>query len=149
MKRFSTKLFNNPVFYGLLTILLIALMLPASTLGLEGFSGKSSCELTPEQFTAQSKDNDYFTLFYAPWCGHCTKMKPDWESAASQVNKDGDMKMVMVNVGDQDNKAQEQLRKKYEIQGYPTILDIEKGDKASDYNGDRDTNSLVKHASSV
>ena len=149
MKRFSTKLFKNPVFYGLLFILVLSLVIPSPQYGLEGFTSDSKCELTPEQFTKESKDNTLFTLFYAPWCGHCTKMKPEWESAASQVNKDGCKKMVMVNVGDQDNKAQEQLRKKYEILGYPTILDIDKGSKVSDYDGSRDTNSLVKHANSL
>ena len=142
------KLLKNPMVYGLIAIILLALWLPSLGYS-EGFSsGGSSCELTPQQFAEKSKSSKLFTLFYAPWCGHCKKMKPDWESAASQVNKN-DMKMVMVNLGDQDNKAQEQLRKKYELKGYPTIMDISNGKKISEYDGSRDTSALVNHAKSL
>ena len=143
------KLFKHPAVYGLLCILILSLVLPSPYNGLEGFESSPKCELSPEQFTTESTDKDLFTLFYAPWCGHCTKMKPAWESAAAKVNKDGSNKMVMVNLGDQDNKAQEQLRKKYEIKGYPTIMDIRKGSKGTDYDGDRNINALVAHATAL
>ena len=73
-------------------------------------------------------------------------MKPQWEAAANKVNTDQDKKMVMVNVGDQDDASQEQLRKEYNIRGYPTIVDIEGGKQVGEYSGDRNENAFIKHA---
>jgi thiol-disulfide isomerase/thioredoxin len=139
----KSSLFSKPLFYVLLLLLIIGILGPPNTA--EGFQG-SDCELSPAEFKEKSKNTKMFTLFYANWCGHCKNMKPQWEAAANKVNTGQDKKMVMVNVGDQDDASQEQLRKEYNIRGYPTIVDIDGGKQVGEYSGDRNENAFVKHA---
>jgi protein disulfide-isomerase A6 len=70
--------------------------------------------------------------FYAPWCGHCQKLKPDYVKMAAKLKG-------IVNVGavDCDNKANAQLAQQYQIQGFPSIKVIAADGKAHDYNGPR------------
>lgn len=142
----KSGLFSKPIFYVLLLLLVIGLLGPASKM--EGFEGSGS-ELSPKQFKEINKEGKTFTLFYADWCGHCKNVKPQWEEAAKEVNSGGDKKMVMVNLGDKNDLAQEQLRKEYNIRGYPTIVDIEGGKQVGEYSGERSKSAFVEHVSSL
>ena len=73
-------------------------------------------------------------------------MKPNWVNAANQVNTNGQQKMVMVDLGDKDDLAQEQLRKDYNIRGYPTIVDLDGGKQVGEYSGERSVEALKNHA---
>ena len=73
--------------------------------------------------------------FYADWCGHCKKLKPVWDKAAEQVNKE-EKRMLKVNCdGDVDVSN-------YDIKGYPTILIFEDGEH-KEYNGERTLEDLL------
>ena len=39
----------------------------------------SAIELTPDNWDAETSGKTAFIKFFAPWCGHCKKMKPDWD----------------------------------------------------------------------
>jgi thiol-disulfide isomerase/thioredoxin len=39
----------------------------------------SAIELTPDNYEAETAGKVVFLKFFAPWCGHCKKMKPDWD----------------------------------------------------------------------
>jgi thiol-disulfide isomerase/thioredoxin len=102
--------------------------------GMEGF------EMESKDIDDEVKSGTKLVLFYADWCGHCQKVKPDWEKAAGGVNKPDDKKMIMVNCGegtDQDQK----VMKKYNVDGYPTIIKFVNG-TPSLYRGDRDSDSF-------
>ena len=89
-----------------------------------------------------SKDM-FMVAFYAPWCGHCKNLLPEWTSAASQLK--GKVKLAKI-----DATENNQMASRYQIQGYPTIKIFPPGKKDStigeDYNGPRDANGIVNYA---
>ncbi|CBJ34161.1 conserved unknown protein [Ectocarpus siliculosus] len=50
--------------------------------------GKAVVDLTENNFKEMVLDSDEMWLveFFAPWCGHCKKLEPEWESAAGQLS---------------------------------------------------------------
>jgi len=117
---------NLPKLIGLLAVLLILYLLYVNLK--EGF------ESAPEELESQIKDGKKLVLFYADWCGHCKKIKPDWDDAAKDANKE-DKKMIKVNCGGGTEKDKE-LMNKYNIEGYPTIIIFDNGTPA-EYTGKR------------
>ena len=66
------------------------------------------------------KNNVNMILFYAPWCGHCKTLMPDWNRLYEKYDKK-QMNGKVINIVKIDCDANEQIAKQYDIQGYPTI----------------------------
>ena len=44
--------------------------------------------LDPTNFADFIAEQDYTIVeFYAPWCGHCKSLEPEWSAAAKKVSK--------------------------------------------------------------
>ena len=105
---------------------------------------KDVIELTDDNFdsTVFNDENMWMIAFYAPWCGHCKKLLPEWTAAATQLK--GTVKIAKV-----DATVHQKLAQRYQIQGYPTIKVFApgKGDKkVEEYEGPRDTSGIVQYA---
>ena len=85
-----------------------------------------------------SKDELTFVKFYAPWCGHCKKMAPDFQKAATELKG----KAVLVDL---DATEAKELATKYEVRGFPTLKLFSKGEVIADYSGGRSTEDMVKY----
>ncbi len=69
-------------------------------------------------------------FFYAPWCGHCKRMKPEMAAAAAEVK--GQYVLAGMDV---DNPEAFQVREQYNITGFPTIIYFENGRMKYEYAG--------------
>ena len=101
----------------------------------ESFSQEDDSSVVPT-----SDDRANLVLFYAPWCGHCSSTKPEFENAMKDLNNkkinNKTIKLMMI-----DCDADPSMNQKFNIEGYPTIKLLKKSSQV-EYNGDRTSNSF-------
>ncbi|KAE9596234.1 putative protein disulfide-isomerase [Lupinus albus] len=78
---------------------------------------KASVELNSGNFDELVlKSKELWTVeFFAPWCGHCKKLAPEWKKAANNLKG-------KVKLGHVDCDAEKSLMSRFSVQGFPTIL---------------------------
>uniref|UniRef100_A0A3B3XWP0 Thioredoxin domain-containing protein n=1 Tax=Poecilia mexicana TaxID=48701 RepID=A0A3B3XWP0_9TELE len=83
--------------------------------------------LTDESFDSFLEEHPAaLVMFYAPWCGHCKKMKPEYDDAAEVLNKATDSPGVLAAVDATVHKA---VGDRFKISGFPTVKYFEKGEE--------------------
>ncbi|KAH7648420.1 disulfide isomerase-related protein [Cryptosporidium bovis] len=103
----------------------------------------SVIELTDDNFdTMVTKDteNSWFIKFYAPWCGHCKSLAPEWEEL-------GNLAQDKIKIAEVDATKHTMLAHRYKIKGFPTILMFPAGMNGKDpipYNGPRTANDMFE-----
>eukprot|EP01138_Halocafeteria_seosinensis_P006675 gb/GECG01006823.1/.p1 GENE.gb/GECG01006823.1/~~gb/GECG01006823.1/.p1 ORF type:complete len:367 (+),score=70.44 gb/GECG01006823.1/:1-1101(+) len=101
-------------------------------------------DLTSTNFEQNVLDPSKAALveFFAPWCGHCKKLKPIYQQLAEVFEGDED-----VVIGAVDATKQDDLKSQYGISGFPSIKFFPKGDDktAQDYTGGRTLADLVEY----
>ncbi len=104
--------------------------------GLQAHLGNLRTSFMIEGF---ENDGPALVMYYADWCGHCKRTKPQLEAAKSEYN--GKVKIVMLNAEDPENAS---LLKQEDIQGFPTIRYYKNGMPSAgkkstyeEYNGER------------
>ena len=98
-------------------------------------------ELTKESWDAAVSGKTVFVKFFAPWCGHCKKMKPDWDKLMQEFKGSSDVLIADVDcTGSGKSKCDE-----VGVRGFPT-LKYGDPDDLQDYKGGRSYSELSKFA---
>lgn len=105
-------------------------------LGLLGAAALASAsdvhDLKQATFNDFIKEHDLVLAeFFAPWCGHCKALVPEYEEAATTL-KEKDIPLAKV-----DCTEEADLCKEYGVEGYPTIKVFRGPDNVQPYSGQR------------
>jgi len=80
--------------------------------------------------------------FFAPWCGHCKRLAPEYETAATTL-KSNDPPVLLAKVD--CTEAGKETCSQYGVSGYPTLKIFRGGEMSADYDGPRDSAGIVTY----
>merc|ERR1711874_458857 len=99
--------------------------------------------LNDRSFRSHISKGDHFVMMMAPWCGHCKKLKPDWEKLARQPGVGG------VSIAKLDCTTNKATCDKYNVKGYPTLLYFRNGEMIEKHSGSKDFQSLKDYVKTM
>uniref|UniRef100_A0A1B0CEJ6 protein disulfide-isomerase n=1 Tax=Lutzomyia longipalpis TaxID=7200 RepID=A0A1B0CEJ6_LUTLO len=105
-------------------------------------SSSDVVDLTPANFDRLVLQGDavWVVEFYAPWCGHCKSLVPEYQKAATALK--GAVKVGAMNADEHKSLAGE-----YGVRGFPTLKIFGANKKSPiDYSGQRTADAIAEAA---
>lgn len=84
------------------------------------------------------KEKHFLAMFYTNWCGFCKKIKPLYSTVASETKN-----QHVLAAMDMEKSDSVQIRKKFNITGFPTLLYFENGQPKYTFEGEHTKEGLV------
>jgi len=150
--KMSSSIMTNPlvviIFLILALIIVLAILRPASPYLNFGFGVSAHIGDLKGSVHFEAFDNSQpsFIMYYAEWCGHCKRTKPEFKKLMESYN--GPVKLMMV---DCEAKENSQLVKEQGIKGFPTIRYYPSGlgENYQEYSGNRTAFDFNQYLNSV
>jgi len=119
----------------LLYLIVVGLLMASAT-------GENVLDLVDSDFDSKLAELETsLVMFYAPWCGHCKKLKPEFEKAGGiLVGNDPPVQLAKVDC----TEGGKSTCGKFGVKGYPTLKIFRNGELSSDYNGPREAAGITK-----
>ncbi|XP_062847630.1 protein disulfide isomerase family A, member 7 [Trichomycterus rosablanca] len=101
--------------------------------------GSDVLEFGDADFERRVAEHDTLLVeFFAPWCGHCKRLAPEYEAAATRLKA----AVPLVKV---DCTANSETCEKFGVNGYPTLKIFRNGEEASSYEGPHTADGIVSY----
>ncbi|KAK9868741.1 hypothetical protein WJX84_002525 [Apatococcus fuscideae] len=129
-----------------LVVLSLGLLQQASADPTESLPGVY--DLTPENFDKHiTGAKDAIVEFYAPWCGHCKSLTPEYKKLGEAVSSDARLKsrVVIAKVNADEHKS---LGTRFGVGGFPTLKYFSRGKPVNepiDYSGGRTKDAFLEY----
>ncbi|KAJ1963533.1 protein disulfide-isomerase precursor [Dipsacomyces acuminosporus] len=121
---------------------IVATLFVAGTAAATGVSSPANSDvvrLTSDNFKKWTAAQDLALVdFYVPWCGHCKRLAPNYEKAATALKKDN-VPLAKINC-----KKERPVCRELGISRFPTMKVIKNGSFAN-YNGTRQDTGIISY----
>ena len=124
------------MYMNLLLLLALVAGLCAAETDIITLDGSNFEKLT--QAATGATTGDWMIKFYAPWCGHCKSMQPEYEKLATELKGE-------INVAEVDVAKDRAIGSRFDVKGFPTMLFLSEG-KVFKYKGPRTSEALAAFA---
>ncbi|OTA98066.1 hypothetical protein M426DRAFT_326282 [Hypoxylon sp. CI-4A] len=105
-----------------------------------GDAASDVTQLNKDTFSDFIKGNDLVLAeFFAPWCGHCKALAPEYEEAATTL-KEKSIKLAKV-----DCTEESELCQSYGVEGYPTLKIFRGPENITPYSGQRKAGAITSY----